>query len=119
MQRNTRDFLPLKDLSYRLLLALADGDKHGGTLVQALADADGERVLPGQLYRTLDRLLADGLLQERERPADHFEPVGKRGTSPTRFFHLTPLGCDVARAETARLERLIARSHNARLLGSR
>jgi DNA-binding PadR family transcriptional regulator len=118
MKRDALDFLPLKDLPYRLLLALADGDAHGGTLVQALADADGERVLPGQLYRTLDRLLADGLLEERERPADHNEP-GKRGTTPTRFFHLTPLGCDVARAETARLERLVARSRRARLLRSR
>ena len=118
MRRDATDFLPLKDLSYRLLLALADGGTHGGALVQALAEADGERVLPGQLYRTLDRLLADGLLEERERPADHVEP-GKRGTSPTRFFHLTRLGCDVARAETMRLERLIARSRCARLLGSR
>jgi hypothetical protein len=118
VKRNALDFLPLKDLPYRILLALADGGGHGGTLVQVLADADGERVLPGQLYRTLDRLLADGLLEERERPADHTEP-GKRGTSPTRFFHLTPFGCDVARAETARLERLIARSHRARLLRSR
>jgi DNA-binding MarR family transcriptional regulator len=114
--RDPNDLLPLKDLSYRLLLALAEGGTHGGGLVQALAEADGDRVLPGHLYRTLDRLLADGLIEERERPADHSEPAGKRGTSPTRFFHLTPFGCDVARAETARLERLIARSRRGSLL---
>lgn len=116
--RDPADFLPLKDLAYRILIALSDGGRHGGALVQALAEADGDTVLPGHLYRTLDRLLADGLLEERARPDDHSEPAGKRGTSPTRFFHLTPLGCDVARAETDRLARLVARSRRGRLLRS-
>jgi DNA-binding PadR family transcriptional regulator len=101
------------------MLALADGGLHGGARVQALEEADGTRVLPGELYRTLDRMIATGLLDERDRPADHCEPVGKRGTTPTRFFHLTPLGCQVARAETSRLERLIARSRQGRLLRTR
>jgi DNA-binding PadR family transcriptional regulator len=119
VSRHVEDFLPLKDLAYRLMLALADGGCHGGALVQALEETDGTRVLPGELYRTLDRMIADGLLEERDRPSGHCEPPGKRGTTPTRFFHLTSLGCQVARAETTRLERLIARSHQGRLLRTR
>jgi DNA-binding PadR family transcriptional regulator len=119
MRPDPRDHLPLKDLAFQILLALSDGERHGGNLVQALEVSGGGRVLPGHLYRTLDRMLADGLLEERGRPDDHTEPPNKRGAAPSRFFQLTPLGCDVARAETARLERLVARSRRARLLRPR
>lgn len=120
MRRYPRDFLPLKDLGFRILVALADGERYAWSLVQALDDSAGSaRLLPGQLYRTLDRLLADGLIEERERPDDHQVPDGKRGAAPSRFFSLTPLGCDVARAETRRLEALVAKSRAGRLLRQR
>ena len=58
VRQSPLDFLPLKDLVYRILLALADGERHGWSLVQSLDDAPrGPRLLPGHLYRTLDRML--------------------------------------------------------------
>jgi len=54
-------YLPLKDLTFRILVALGDGDLHGWGLVQALSDAGTEaRVLLGQLYRTLDGMRQPG-----------------------------------------------------------
>ena len=119
MRPTARDFLPLKDLVFRILVVLADGERHGWALAQALDDgATGPRVLPGHLYRTLDRMLEDGLIQERDRPADP-APANKRGAAPSRFFRLTALGRDVARAETERLAALVERSRAGRLLRER
>ena len=120
MRPHPRDFLPLKDLVFRILVALAEGERHGWNLVQELDESSGgTRLLPGHLYRTLDRMLEDGLIEERDRPADHQAPPGKRGAAPTRFFRLTTLGREVARAETLRLEALVARSRAGLLLKSR
>lgn len=120
MARDPREFLPLKDLVFRILLVLAEGERHGWSLVQTLDEPSaGTRLLPGHLYRTLDRLLTDGLIEERDRPASPDAIPAKRGAAPTRFFRLTPLGRDVARAETRRLEALIERSRAGRLLRQR
>jgi DNA-binding PadR family transcriptional regulator len=120
VRRDPRDFLPLKDLTFRILVALAAGERHGWSLVQELdGSSGGVRLLPGHLYRTLDRMLEDGLIEERDRPARHESPAGKRGAAPTRFFRLTSLGRDVAKAETLRLEALVAKSRAGLLLKSR
>jgi DNA-binding PadR family transcriptional regulator len=119
MRPAPRDFLPLKDLVFRILVALAGGERHGWSLVQALDESSGgTRLLPGHLYRTLDRMLEDGLIDERDRPDDH-PTEGKRGAAPSRFFQLTPLGREVARAETRRLEALVARSRAGLLMRGR
>jgi DNA-binding PadR family transcriptional regulator len=118
--RDPRDFLPVKDLVFRILLVLADGERHGWSLVQTLDEPHGgTRLLPGHLYRTLDGMLMDGLIDERDRPAIRQTIPAKRGAAPSRFFRLTPLGREVARAETRRLESLIERSRASGLLGQR
>jgi DNA-binding PadR family transcriptional regulator len=117
MRPDPLHFLPLKDLVFRILVALSDGERHGWSLVQALDDrAGGAGILPGHLYRTLNRMLDDGLIEERDRPAKAQATRSKQGAAPSRFFSLTPLGCDVARAETRRLESLVAKSRAGRLL---
>lgn len=113
-----RDFLPLKDLVFRVLVALSDGERHGWSLVQALDEpSGGTRLLPGHLYRTLNTMLDDGLITENDEPTGGSETLPKKpGAAPRRFFRLTPLGVAVARAETERLEGLVARSRAGRLL---
>jgi DNA-binding PadR family transcriptional regulator len=120
MGRTPHDFLPLKDLVFRILVALADGEQHGWSLVQTLDEpSGGTRLLPGHLYRTLNRMLEDGLIEERDQPAGVRKASGTRGASPSRFFSLTALGRDVARAEVERLERLIKKSRAGSLLRGR
>ena len=121
MPASPRDFLPLKDLVFRVLVALSDGERHGWALVQVLDEpGGGTRLLPGHLYRTLNGMLEDGLIAESSEPVTTDQPAGKKGgAAPTRFFSLTPLGVAVARAETARLESLVARSRAGRLLRAR
>lgn len=120
MPIDPRTFLPLKDLIFRILVALGDGELHGWALVQALGDPDATtRILPGQLYRTLDAMLGSGMLAERSEPVATRPVRTTRGAAPSRFFSLTPLGRAVARAETDRLEALVAESRSRRFLKDR
>jgi DNA-binding PadR family transcriptional regulator len=98
------DFLPLKPVDLELLLALAGEDRHGYGLVQEIsAHTNGLIVLdPGNLYRVIKRLLADGLIEEGSaRPAD-------AGDERRRYYRITTLGGRVLAAELERLRALVS-----------
>jgi DNA-binding PadR family transcriptional regulator len=104
MATDPRDHLPLKPLDLEILLALADGEQHGYGLVQAIAEHTGGLLVldPGNLYRVIKRLLADGLIAEAgQRAAADAE--GER----RRYYRLTPLGGRVLAAELERLRALV------------
>jgi DNA-binding PadR family transcriptional regulator len=108
--------LPLKPLVFEILLALAGGERHGWTIVRSLQERlPGARILPGHFYRTLNRMLDDGLI-EGASPARRSR---NDEDSRRRYFRLTPLGEGAAAAEARRLERLVAESRAKRLLSSR
>ena len=99
---------PLKPRAFQILLLLGDGERHGWSLVkelQAQAD-DGVRILPGSLYRTLNDMMEEGLIEEAPGPPASDED------SRRRYLRVTDLGIQVARAEADRLQNLlrIARS---------
>ena len=104
MRGRPETFLPLKPVDLELLLALADDDRHGYGLVQAISrHTQGLIVLdPGNLYRILKRLLADGLVAEAQ-PRDATETGERR-----RYYRLTPLGGHVLAAELERLSSLVS-----------
>ena len=70
--RDPGDHIPLKHSTYRVLLALADEEIHGYAIMQALADLTHgrEKILPGTLYASLARMVEDGLVEERDAPAE-------------------------------------------------
>jgi len=107
--------LPLKPLVFQVLLALVDGPRHGWSLVRDVQQR-GEfgRLMPGNFYRTLRSMLADGLIEDapnRARAGD--------GDDRRRYFRLTKHGHDTAIAEARRLEALVVESRAKRLLTSR
>ena len=85
--------------AYQILLALGPDAKHGYAIMQDLADRSGGRLrlLPGTLYSTIKKLLADGLVEECHAP---------RGTASTdarrRYYRVTAAGRRAVQAETAR-----------------
>jgi DNA-binding PadR family transcriptional regulator len=96
--------LPLPPATFHILLALAAGDRHGYGIIQDVeARTDGAlRLSPGTLYRTIQRLLEQGLIVEtRERPSPEEDDERRR------YYRITPLGTAVARAEAQRLARLV------------
>ena len=104
MATDPRLHLPLKPVDLELLLALADEDRHGYGLVQAIAaHTDGLVALdPGNLYRVVKRLLAEGLVAEAgQRASDDAD--GER----RRYYRITPLGGRVLAAELERLRALV------------
>jgi DNA-binding PadR family transcriptional regulator len=119
MPREPRDLLPLKPFIFDVLVVLLDGELHGWGLLRALEQRTQQQVLPGQLYRQLEAMLAEELIEEHassSRPT-RTERVG--GAAPKRFFRLTAFGRAVARAEARRLETMVNELRDKRLLPAR
>ncbi len=102
---NLASFLPLKPVELQLLLALSEQELHGYGLVQHIdQQTDGViRLEPGNLYRVIKRLLADGLVAESES-----RPVPELGEERRRYYRITPIGSRVLAAELKRLRSLLA-----------
>lgn len=112
---DVEQLLPLKPLVFEILLALVDGERHGWSLVRQMQQRPGGRpIMPGNFYRTLRRMLADGLIEESRRRSARDEDDARR-----RYFRLTPLGARVAAVEARRLEALVVESREKRLLSLR
>jgi len=102
-------FLPLHPETFRILTVLHGQDLHGYAIVKELEQDAGRpgKVMPANLYRRLRTLLADGLLKETDGPAG--EDVDER----RRYFAVTSLGREVARAEARRMEGLLRDAREA------
>jgi DNA-binding PadR family transcriptional regulator len=96
--------LPLPAAAFHILLALSAGECHGyGIILDVEARTNGElRLSPGTLYRTIQRLLEDGLIEEPRR-----KPSTPGKDPRRRYYRITPFGTAVARAETRRLTELV------------
>lgn len=102
--------LPLQPAAFHILLALGPGDRHGYGIIQDVeARTDGAvRLSPGTLYRTIQRLLEQGLISE---------PRSSPVTDPRRRpYRITPLGRAVAQAESHRLANLVRLARSSGLL---
>src|SRR3954469_8651951 len=99
-----RAHLPLKPVDLELLLALADEERHGYGIMQAIAEHTGGVLTldPGNLYRVIKRLLADGLVADAGQ-RNAADADGER----RRYYRLTPLGGRVLAAELERLRALV------------
>ena len=80
--------------------------------MEALTDG-AVRLGPGTLYRTIGRLLADGLIEEAGG-SDPDAPHDAR----RRRYQLTPLGRAVAEREAEQMARLVGRARSVGLLRS-
>src|SRR4029450_6689385 len=103
--------LPLKPLVFQGLLALAGGERHGWALVREVQMRGGfEGLMPGNFYRTLRSMLAEGFIGAGGALRDPRQDDGRR-----RYFRLTPLGSAAATAEARRLEAVLLEARQKRL----
>src|SRR5579872_4100068 len=96
--------VPLPTATFHILMALAQDDRHGYGIIQDVESrTNGElRLSPGTLYRSIQRMLEQGLIIEpRERPAPRDDDERRR------YYRITPLGTAVAKAEARRLADLV------------
>jgi DNA-binding PadR family transcriptional regulator len=98
------ELLPLPVATFHILMALAADDRHGYGIIQDVAASTGGdlKLSAGTLYRSIQRMLEQGLLLEtRDRPAPGEDDERRR------YYRITPFGRAVARAEAHRLTQLV------------
>jgi DNA-binding PadR family transcriptional regulator len=95
--------LPLQPATFHILVALADEDRHGYAIMQDVAARTTDVKLgAGTLYRSIQRMLEQGLIEElRERPAPELDDERRR------YYRITPFGRAVAKAEARRLAQML------------
>jgi len=114
MSSNTleaEEYLPLTAPVFHVLVALADGNKHGYAILKEVADrTEGKiQLSSGTLYAIIKRLLRDGLIDEIDERPDHDD-------ERRRYYGLTAFGRQVAAAEAERMEELLSAARAKRLI---
>jgi DNA-binding PadR family transcriptional regulator len=101
---------------FHILLALADGKSHGYGIMQDVAHFTGgeTRLGPGTLYRSIQRMLVDGLIEELAISLHDESDDDRR-----RYYRLTKKGLAVARREAQRLADLVDAARHRNLLTRR
>src|SRR5215468_5594678 len=103
--------LPLPTAVFHILIALADRDRHGYSIMQDVAARTGGKVQlsAGTLYSSIRRMLEQGLIEELAESPDPSSTDERR-----RYYRVTRFGKRVAAAEAERLSVLL---HHARATG--
>src|SRR5687768_14007910 len=106
--------LPLAPAFLHILIALGEGERHGYSIMQDVAERTAGRVKmsPGTLYGCIKRLLAGRLVEELT--------TGSAGADERRrFYRITRFGRRVALAETERLKSLLNQARESGLVPRR
>jgi DNA-binding PadR family transcriptional regulator len=103
-EENLDSLLPLPTAVFHILIALADRDRHGYSIMQDVtARTDGKVQLhAGTLYSSIRRMLEQGLIEELRDSPDPTSTDERR-----RYYRLTKFGKRVAAAEVERLSSLV------------
>jgi DNA-binding PadR family transcriptional regulator len=115
-RKTPQDGLPLTPPVFHILMALADGERHGyGIMQDVLSQTGGALQLgPGTLYGCLKRMLAANLVEESDERPDPALDDERR-----RYYRMTPLGNRAVRAEAQRLADAVSTAIGKRLLDGR
>ena len=109
--QNPEELLPLTPAVFNILLALADGEKHGyGIMQEVETNTKGQVIMgPGTLYGSIKRMLKADLIEESDERADPEMDDQRR-----KYYKLTNLGRRVLSMEAERLasQVMIARAKN-------
>ena len=87
-----------------MLVAMANGPRHGYAIAQDVEDLTAGRIVmgPGTLYGSLQRMVAAGLIEEAENPGENGLHAERR-----RYYRMTSTGSTALRAESERLLRAV------------
>ncbi len=102
--------MSLTALTYEILLALADGDRHGYGILKEIEarGVGGDAPSTGAMYLALQRMEADGLIEEAPFPDDGED-------RRRRYYRITQRGRDAGERESARLAELVATARARKL----
>src|ERR1700704_5781739 len=96
--------VPLPAAVFHILIALADRDRHGYSIMQDVTARTGGNVQlsAGTLYSSIHRMIEQGLIEELAESPDPSSTDERR-----RYYRLTRFGRRVAAAEVDRLNALV------------
>jgi len=97
-------------LTYEILLALADEDRHGYGIIKEIEGRGAAVPSTGAMYLALQRMQEEGLVKDVPAPPDNED-------RRRRYYAITEHGRRVARRESARLARLLEAAKGKKLLG--
>lgn len=105
--------LPLTPAVLHILMALADGERHGYAIAQDVEDATAGQIRmgPGTLYGSIQRMLTAALIEDaphRRRASDDDER--------RRYYRLTALGKRTLELELQRLSDVVQLARSKQLL---
>lgn len=108
------ELLPLTPAVFHVLLALADGERHGYAIMQEVAEhTEGQiKMGPGTLYGTIKRLIEAQLIEESDE-----RPDAELDDERRRYYRLTGVGERVVRAEAHRYAAMVAVARGKKLIG--
>ena len=110
-----RSFTLSRD-TFHILVALADRDRHGYSIMQEIKERTAGKVQlsPSTLYSAVKRLLEEGLIEELEERPDPAHDAERR-----RYYRLTRAGRKAAIEEARQLEKLLADARSTGLAPKR
>jgi DNA-binding PadR family transcriptional regulator len=105
--------LPLHTATFHILVALADRERHGYSILQDVAArTDGKvRLSAATLYSSIRRMLEQGLVVELAESPDPENQDERR-----RYYGLTEFGRQVAMAEARRLTEMLSHARSTGLI---
>lgn len=108
----TESFLPLTPAMFHILLALADGEKHGYAILKEVSRRTEGKVQlsAGTLYGNLARLESSGMIRE----STHRPEIGL-DDERRRYYLLTDFGREVAVAEARRMQEALDQAYSKKL----
>lgn len=111
---NARAFLPLTNIAFHVLVALAEEARHGYAIIKDIeARTDGQlSVRSGALYTVIQSMLEKGLI-------DHASPDEAVTDQRRKYYRITRLGRQVAALEGERLAQMLSFAQRRRLLSER
>jgi DNA-binding PadR family transcriptional regulator len=112
-KRSPDTLLPLTPAMFEVLIALADGEKHGYAIIKEVARRTGGEVSlsAGTLYAIVRRFEQEGVIQESDERPDPALDDERR-----RYYKLTVFGREVAQAEARRMETALKMAHAKNLI---
>jgi DNA-binding PadR family transcriptional regulator len=113
---DSESLLPLQTAVFHILVALADRDRHGYSIMQDVSARTNGKVQlsPGTLYSSIRRMLEQGLIEELATSPDPASTDERR-----RYYRLSRFGRRVAAAEVDRLDNMLKQARATGLVAGR
>ena len=105
--------MPISTAFFHILIALADRDRHGYSIMQDVASRTGGKVQlsAGTLYSSIRRMVEQGLIEELDDSPDPSSSDERR-----RYYRLTRAGRRAAALEVERLNSLLTQARASGLV---